>query len=149
MIKLPGAVLLLVCLQMLKPDCLCCKLPLTCEPSSALTCCERVISREEHFLPRQPGARRGGPSVSGNSAEITAAHSSAARVCLERAGPRSFGEVSFSGNYSPALRSFSETQAHATCGAQKAKPLFSVEFKLQILEEKWCMLVARSLVCFI
>lgn len=135
------------------------KTPLTCDRSTALTCCERVISRVVHFLPQQLGACCGGPSVSGNLAEITTAHSSAnaaPELCLERAvwaSPRRVGWGFLFWQLQPGVEEFSETEARLLqlwgTKRQNPLPLFSVEFKLKILEEKWCVLVARSLVSFI
>lgn len=126
---------------------------------SHLTCCERVISRVVHFLPQQLGACCGGPSVSGNLAEITTAHSSAnaaPELCLERAvwaSPRRVGWGFLFWQLQPGVEEFSETEARLLqlwgTKRQNPLPLFSVEFKLKILEEKWCILVARSLVSFI
>lgn len=110
-------------LSVLKP-------PLTCDQSVALTCCERVISRVVHFLPQQLGARCGGPSVSGNSAEITTAHSSAnaaPELCLERAvwaSPRRVGWGFLFWQLQPGVEEFSETEAQLLqlAGHKKAKP---------------------------
>lgn len=126
--KLPGAVLLLVCLQIPKPDCLCSK---PCLPviKVLLSRAVSVLSAGWLISSLCTRAGRGGPSVSGNSVRSRLhIHLQTRRLgCREprKPVPGALGEVSFSGNHSLALRSFLKLKlSSCNCGAQKGKTLY-------------------------